>query len=100
MALVIRRDGDNDAQTDVESDGDVVDGDDVDGNGDGVGDNVDDDGSEGGVERRKTRRKSPREAKEEERKHAAAQTKRRAKDFTFKSLKHFWDKVEKNSKMT
>ena len=95
MALVIRRNGDNDAQTDVESDGDVVDGD-----GDGVSGNVDEDGSEGGVETQKTRRKSPREAKEEERKHAAAQTKRKAKDFTFKSLKHFWDKVEKNSKMT
>ena len=43
---------------------------------------------------------SPREAKEQRQKEMAQLRRRHSKDFTFKSLKHFWDKVEKNSKET
>merc|ERR1719431_644855 len=46
------------------------------------------------------RRISPREAQAEAQRLALMKQKRHAKDFTFKSLKHFWNKVEEKGKET
>jgi len=43
-------------------------------------------------------KQSPREVKEAKRREKMARERRHAKDFTFKSLKNFWNKVEEKGK--
>jgi len=52
---------------------------------------------EGDMDQQDGQRISPREAQAELRRQALRKQKKRAKDFTFKSLKNFWDKVDREN---